>query len=247
MGALQAVAGQHYVIDTFSLGDAVDTYLSLYDTDGTTLLASNDDHGETRASEISWQAPTSGTYYVMVQDWNPNTSGCGTLYNLLVATQSTVLGHVIWEGRPAQLHLLQQLPITLTLRSGSTKLEYEGLSTDANGFFTPTVGPLASGTYDWRVKGPKFLANSGTLTITPGNIAFGEMGAMKAGDANDDNLVGVLDFNILKLTFGRGIGEPGYDDRADFTGDQVVRVTDFNLLKVNFGLGGAPPLRTNGS
>ena len=38
-----ATAGQSYAITTSALGDASDTYLYLYGTDGQTLLASNDD------------------------------------------------------------------------------------------------------------------------------------------------------------------------------------------------------------
>jgi hypothetical protein len=74
-----------------------------------------------------------------------------------------------------------------------------------------------------------------------------EMGLMRAGDCNNDNVVLVLDFNILKPTFGRSVGDPSYDDRADFTGDQIVNVLDFTLLKGNFGSGGAPPIRPIGT
>lgn len=68
------------------------------------------------------------------------------------------------------------------------------------------------------------------------------MGMMRAGDANDDNVISALDFDVLKPTFGRGIGDPAYDDRADFDGDNRVSVSDFNLLKINFGQSGAPPI-----
>ena len=58
---------------------------------------------------------------------------------------------------------------------------------------------------------------------------------MLAGDCNNDNVVGVTDFQILKSTFGRTIGDPGYDGRADFDSDQRVTAADFNLLRYNFG------------
>ncbi len=70
---------------------------------------------------------------------------------------------------------------------------------------------------------------------------------MRAGDANNDNIVSVLDFNILKPTFGRGIGDPSYDARADFTNDQIVNINDFNLLKGNFGAIGGSVEQLNGS
>jgi hypothetical protein len=89
------------------------------------------------------------------------------------------------------------------------------------------------------VKNPKYLATGGTYVQAAGTTQV-EMGLQKAGDANNDNIVSVLDFNIQKVTFGKGSGDVGYDDRADFTGDLLVNVQDFNLLKGNFGQSGAP-------
>ena len=79
-----AQSGTTYTIQTSNLGANADTYLYLYSTDGSTLLASNDDYGGTLASRIDWQAPASGTYYVMVKHWNPNVGGCETSYDLSV-------------------------------------------------------------------------------------------------------------------------------------------------------------------
>ena len=50
----------------------------------------------------------------------------------------------------------------------------------------------------------------------------------------------------MKGTFGKGSGDPGYDDRADFDGNLLVNATDFILLKGNFGQGGAPPVGPTG-
>jgi hypothetical protein len=69
-----------------------------------------------------------------------------------------------------------------------------------------------------------------------------EMGLMRAGDCNNDNIVSIVDFNILKNSFGRTVGNPGYDDRADFTGDQTVNISDFNLQKQTFGVNGCAAL-----
>ena len=157
-------------------------------------------------------------------------------------SQASLVGHVTWQGRPAQPSSLQQLPITLTLKLGSSETNYSIQNTDSNGFFTVTVASLPNGTYSWRVKGPKYLANSGSVTLAGATQTNTEAGLMRAGDANNDNVVSALDFNIVKNTFGKAVGDPGYDDRGDFTGDQLVNALDFNLLKSNFGLGGAQPL-----
>lgn len=160
-----------------------------------------------------------------------------------VQTLPALAGHVTWQGRPAQPNALQQLAITLTLRlaSGGPDNEYTGMTTDASGFFTVSVGSLPAGAYNWRVKDPKYLANSGSITLSGAPVTNVEMGLIRAGDADDNNVVNASDFNILRGTFGKSFGDPGYDDRSDFTGDQIVNVADFSLLKANFGQGGAAP------
>ena len=79
-----------YTIGTGNLGPNADTVLSLYASDGTTLLASNDDYNGTPASQITWQAPTSGTYYIQVTDWSQFVGGCGTTYNLSVTQGASI-------------------------------------------------------------------------------------------------------------------------------------------------------------
>jgi hypothetical protein len=161
---------------------------------------------------------------------------------------------VTWQGRPAQPNALQQLPITLTIKSASTETNYPVQTTDSSGYFTASVSGLPNGPYNWRVKGPDgvaktlptdppgFLANTGTLTLTGAAATQVEMGLMKAGDSNNDNIVSVQDFNALKNTFGKSSGDPGYDRRADLNGDTAISVQDFNLQKGNFGQAGNPPL-----
>jgi hypothetical protein len=79
------------------------------------------------------------------------------------------------------------------------------------------------------------------VSLTGAQTTNVEMGMMRAGDCNNDNVVSVLDFNILKATFGKTQGDPGYDARADFTGDNTVNISDFKLQKGNFGQGEAQP------
>ncbi len=197
---------------------------------------------------------------------NIASGACATNTPTYTATPTPVLvGHVTWQGPPAQPNGRQQLPITLTLKLGAIEVNYPTQNTDASGFFTVPIGSLPTGTYNWRVKGPRYLARTGTVslgvrTLERWNVGtFGannvptfqrsnvltsqvEMGLMRVGDANDDNIISTTDFNILKGTFGKGLGDPGYDARADFSNDDAVNIADVNLLKINFGQSGAPPL-----
>jgi hypothetical protein len=158
--------------------------------------------------------------------------------NTIVPATPILDGHVNWQGPPAQPNDLQQLPITLTLKMGTTERNYPSQNTNANGHFTSAVTSLPNGTYLWRVKGPKYLANCGTVVLTGALITTQEMGLMRVGDCDNNNVINVQDFNILKNTFGQAIGDPGYDDRANFNGDGAVNVVDFNLQRPNFGTAG---------
>ena len=70
-----------------------------------------------------------------------------------------------------------------------------------------------------------------------------EMGLLWEGDANNDNCVSALDFNMVKNSFGKGVGDPGYDSRADFTGDNRITSVDFSMLRGTFGQCGVGPIR----
>jgi uncharacterized repeat protein (TIGR01451 family) len=93
----EALAGHVYTITTSRLGAAVDTVLSLYAKDGSTLLAENDDAApdadvdNPNASRIVWTAPESGVYFVRVTHfdpaYDPHTAPiCGNEYSIAVKT-----------------------------------------------------------------------------------------------------------------------------------------------------------------
>jgi hypothetical protein len=51
-------------------GSALDSVLTLYDSDGATVLATNDDDGITRDSFIRFTLPHSGTFYIKVESYD---------------------------------------------------------------------------------------------------------------------------------------------------------------------------------
>ena len=160
-------------------------------------------------------------------------------YTINAASPADLVGHVTWEGRPPQPHVANQIPITLTLHLGSTVMAYPNRQTDQSGVFRVPVTNLAPDVYTWWAKGPQSLASTGTVLLPGGALGL-ELGVQRTGDANNDNLVDITDFTILRNSFGRACGDSGYDARADFTGDCVVDITDFTLLRTNFGQAGAP-------
>jgi hypothetical protein len=73
-----------YRIETSNLGWGMDTYLYLYDTDGSTLLEENDDWYDLE-SRIEWTPPVTGTYYVLVEPYDSdNTEYCDAVYDLMI-------------------------------------------------------------------------------------------------------------------------------------------------------------------
>jgi C1A family cysteine protease/putative hemolysin len=82
-----AAAGVTYTLMTTNIGGHADTVLFLYSTDGSTLIALNDDYpGMGIASRLDWQPTTSGVYYAMVNHWDEYAYGCTTEYGLSIIT-----------------------------------------------------------------------------------------------------------------------------------------------------------------
>jgi hypothetical protein len=77
-----------YTITTSSSGQRADTFLALFDTDASTLLAANDDYTGTTdySSRIVWQAPADGVYYVRTTN-RAGLTGCATDYHLWIEEQ----------------------------------------------------------------------------------------------------------------------------------------------------------------
>lgn len=193
--------------------------------------------------EYQDQGVIAGQAYYYRLTWSGDSCGgqWGEHPTQILADPYQLRGHVDWQGRPGQPNILHQLPITFTLSSGANVYTYTNMATDASGYFTVSVRLAPQGIYNWRAKGPQYLAKSGSVTLAGDAVTQQEIGLMVTGDANDDNVVDITDFGILRLTFGRSQGDPDYDPRADFNGDTIVDITDFGLLRGNFGQSGTSP------
>jgi len=90
-----ATAGYVYIINTSNLTDinTADTVISLYASDGTTLLADNDDisTGIIRTSELWFKATSNGTYYVKIIEFSGNTGN----YSIRVEQQGQLEPYVL--------------------------------------------------------------------------------------------------------------------------------------------------------
>ena len=82
--SLEAKAGLIYLIETANLASGVNTIIELYDIDGVTLLASDDNSGDGAASRLKWIAPQDGVYFIRIVQAVGSTWGCSSIYNLTV-------------------------------------------------------------------------------------------------------------------------------------------------------------------
>lgn len=138
-----------------------------------------------------------------------------------------VRGQVELQARPAKPDPMWVLPVQVKLGSGGTW----SAQTDEYGVFELSVP--ASGVHDVAIKGRTTLsAQVQGVNLQPGvNVA--DFGRLWAGDANGDDAVDIVDFSILRSTFGLAA------EAADFNGDGWVDIIDFSLLRSNFGKWGA--------
>ena len=110
-------------------------------------------------------------------------------------------------------------------------------SVPASGVFTLTNIP--PGSYTLHIKGDKYLAANVSVDTTKGD-ATGVTATLRAGDANNDNVIDIADFGVLVNAYNSDSTKPksGYDAHADFNGDGVVDIADFGLLVNNYNASG---------
>jgi len=145
-----------------------------------------------------------------------------TITSTPLAGSATLLGQIQAQGRPAPPHAQWMMSLRLTV--GGTLHTVE---TDAFGRFA--LSGLTPGTCEIRVKNRHTLTNAlSDALLVAGENAL-SLGLLREGDANDDDVVDIADFSVLRSIFGTT------DPRADFNQDGIVDIVDFSLLRANFG------------
>lgn len=156
---------------------------------------------------------------------SPSPTPTYTVTSTPTAGSATLLGQIWAQGRPAPPNT--QWVMSLRLRVGGVLYTVE---TDTFGRFT--LSGLTPGVYEIQVKNHHTLANA----LSGAVLAAGEnalsLGLLREGDVNDDDIVDITDFSLLRSIFSTT------DPRADFNQDGVVDIVDFSLLRTNFGMCG---------
>lgn len=138
-------AGWVYALRTSELaGEGNDTILTLYDTDGTTVLRVDDDDPETLpASCIHWECPVGGVYLASVQQFDPSIAGCDITYRLeLGGAEPTPAPTVTPTGTPSPTPTHTETPTpTETPSETSTPIITPTHTRTVTRTLTPTVTP----------------------------------------------------------------------------------------------------------
>ncbi len=98
-----------------------------------------------------------------------------------------------------------------------------------------TGGVLPDGWYEGTVAAGKYSDLAGNASTADINFSFFVLG----GDADRNQKVDILDFNILAANFGKS-GMTFSQGDFDYSGN--VTITDFNILAANFGKHVDPPM-----
>jgi len=150
-----------------------------------------------------------------------------------LSDQTSIRAALVMQGLPVgpNERLVHSFNVRLTPQGSNTPTVDRNVTSDQNGVLV--VGELTPGAYNIRLKHAKALSVAAAETLVAGEnmLAFG---AIRFGDANDNNVINITDFSILASTFGSTISTTGYDPRADFNFDNVVNITDFSLLAASF-------------
>ncbi len=173
--------------------------------------------------------------------------------------------HIVYASNDGTLNVVgftTDLTTTLTLGGRGTPpnptyaipltadLYQNGVLVTANTPTTTTAGTFAlpnipQSNYVLWVKPPQYLAVAPSVNLNAPAVSV-NLGTLKAGDANNDNTVTINDFTILSNSFGKSVGQVGYDARADFNADTLVNILDYSLLATNFGQSGVNPPTPSG-
>jgi hypothetical protein len=93
---------------------------------------------------------------------------------------------------------------------------------------------IQPGSYDVSIGSAHTLINVKrhiTISLTSYQV---DLGTLLEGNANNNEVINIVDFSILAGAYNKNNGEAGYNAMADFDGSGRVSMADFSLLSGNY-------------
>ncbi|WP_435258459.1 M10 family metallopeptidase C-terminal domain-containing protein [Thioclava sp. FR2] len=215
---IELVAGQSYTFTLDGLG-AVDAYLRLYDSTGT-MVAFNDDGAGNLDSRISFNATTSGTYYLEAAQYENQNGGTGLIGSYVLSAEQFVETRTVWTPAEMADQLINGYWQFNGLSARHFDIAAGGTITFNLGALTETMQALAIAAMDaWtQTTGIVFVQIAGAAMI---NFQMHESGAFSDSNTGGgfilDSIVNVdqawLDFSGTTLnsyTFQTYVHEIGH-------------------------------------
>ena len=139
-----ATANQSYTIFTSIVGSTTDTFITLYSTDGATVLATNDDCGSP-FSCLTFSPTAAGNYYVEVKHFNANGTG-----DYKLSTSTTGAAAVVADDYASTWNGTSPSPGTLlTVKTGNIEVagdvDFFNFTATSTATFTFTTSSLGAG------------------------------------------------------------------------------------------------------
>jgi len=153
--------------------------------------------------------------------------------NPIALLQSYIFGSVALQGRPSSDCIGNVISLTMRLIQNGQVVHTAEVSTSTRATFTITV---PSGTYDVCIKGATTLSRRlNNVVFVPATPTSVDFGTLLEGDANNDDIINVLDTVLVGQAMGTVPGDPYWNDSCDFNRDGIVDEVDLILLQANFG------------
>jgi uncharacterized protein YjdB len=170
--------------------------------------------------------PTAGTYNFTLQVTDAASASLTRAYSVVIKPAALVSIAVTPPNPSVFKGSTQQFVATGTFTDNSTQVLSSPIWTSSStSVATISTTGLATG------------VAFGTTTITATQVSISGSTTMSVkilGDVNGDGVVDCADLAIVKASFGKKTGQPGFDPRADVNGDGVVNAIDLSIVSRQF-------------
>jgi len=147
-----------------------------------------------------------------------------TLTTLSSSKNPTLLGELVTFTATVTSTTNTFLSGTVTFMDGAVTLGSVSLTTSGHATFTTSSLIVGAHSIVAVYGGDFALAASSSAPFSETVVR------LTLGDVNTDGVVNCVDLGIVKASFGKKTGQPGFDPRADVNGDGVVNVLDLSAV-----------------
>lgn len=171
------------------------------------------------------------TKLLLGADWS---SANETTYldNFSIWRGPTIKGSVIFEDLADPWRTPTGFTVRFVRTGTNTPIDSAVATVMPDGTFE-VVSPAAFGEFDAIVKYSHWLQDR-VHVVVQNTIAYGMDLVLKNGDADGNNEINLLDYDVFCKSYGFTVGQAGYNPMADFDQDGTVTLSDYAIFSKNF-------------